>query len=100
MDVDYFIIGEVKGEEALYLLNAACTGQTCAATIHSTSADRATDKLVDYAMYESRYSRNELMRMMDCFKTVVFMKDYKVAQIFKCRGWNEEKKELDYEQIL
>lgn len=100
MDVDYFIIGEVKGEEALYLLNAAVTGQTCAATIHSSRADRATDKLVDYAMYESRYSRNELMRMMDCFKTVVFMSGYKVKQIFFCNGWSEERKELCYEQIL
>ena len=31
MDVDFFIIGEVKGAEALYLLNAAYTGQLCAA---------------------------------------------------------------------
>lgn len=100
MDVDYFIIGEVKGAEAMYLLNAAGTGQICAATIHSVSADRAVDKLVDYAMYESRYSRNELMRQMDCFSTIVFMKDYRVKQIFFCNGWDEERKELKYEQIL
>ena len=100
MDVDYFIIGEVKGAEALYLLNAACTGQICSATIHSTCAERATDKLVDYAMYESRYGRNELMRMMDCFKTVVFMKDYKVSEIYYCRGWNEERGELEYDKVL
>lgn len=100
MDVDYFLIGEVKGAEAQYLLTAASTGQICAATIHSISADRAIDKLVDYAMFESRYGRNELMRMMDCFKTIVFMKDYKVKQIFFCEGWNEERKELDYVQVL
>ncbi len=100
MDVDYFIVGEIKGAEALYILNAACTGQICAGTIHSTSAMRAPDKLVDYAMYESRYSRNELMRMMDCFKTLVFMKDFKVANVFACKGWNEERRELDYERLL
>lgn len=100
MDVDFFIIGEVKGAEALYLLNAACTGQMCAATIHSVSADRAPDKLVDYAMYESRYSRDELMRFMDCFKTLVFMSEYKVRQIFFCNGWDESGKELKYEQVL
>ena len=100
MDVDFFIVGEIKGAEALYVINAACTGQICAGTIHSTSAMRAPDKLVDYAMYESRYSRNELMRMMDCFKTLIFMKDYKVANVYACKGWNEERRELDYERIL
>lgn len=99
MDVDFFIIGEVKGAEALYLLNAAYTGQFCAATIHAPSADKAPDKLVDYAMYESRYSRNELMKMMDCFQTLVFMEHYRVKEIFECGGWNEEQKSLTYRKI-
>lgn len=100
MDVDFFIIGEVKGAEALYLLNAAYTGQLCAATIHAPSADRAPDKLVDYAMYESRYSRDELMRMMDCFKTLVFMEHYRVKEIHVCRGWSEKHRNLMFERIF
>lgn len=100
MDVDYFIIGEIKGSEALYLLNAAYTGQICAATIHAPSADRALDKLVDYAMYESRYSRDELMKMMDCFKTIVFMENYRVKEIFTCNGWDKSGKELRLERIV
>lgn len=100
MDVDFFIIGEVKGAEALYLLNAAYTGQICAATIHAPSADRAPDKLVDYAMYESRYSRDELMKMMDCFQTLVFMEHYRVKEIFECKGWNEERRSLSYRKIF
>lgn len=100
MDVDFFIIGEVKGAEALYLLNAAYTGQICAATIHAPSADRAPDKLVDYAMYESRYSRDELMKMMDCFKTLVFMEHYRVKEIFECGEWNEGRRSLDYRKIF
>lgn len=99
MDVDFFIIGEVKGDEALYLLNAAYTGQLCAATIHAPAADKATDKLVDYAMYSSRYSRDELMKMMECFTTTVFMEKYKVKQIFINHGWDAQKGELVYEKI-
>lgn len=99
MDVEFFIIGEVKGEEALYLLNAAYTGQLCAATIHAPSADKALDKLVDYAMYESRYSRKELMKMMECFHTTVFMEKYKVKQVYANRGWNAETESLEYERI-
>ena len=100
MDVDFFIIGEVKGAEALYLLNAAYTGQICAATIHAPSADRAPDKLVDYAMYESRYARDELMKMLDCFQTLIFMEKYQVKQIFACKGWSKEAGNLIYERIL
>jgi len=99
MDVDFFIIGEVKGGEALYLLNAAYTGQICAATIHAPSADKGPGKLVDYAMYESRYSRNELMRMMDCFKTLIFMEHYRVKEVFACNGWNERRMCLEFERI-
>jgi pilus assembly protein CpaF len=100
MDVDFFIIGEVKGSEALYLLNAAYTGQICAATIHAPSADRAPEKLVDYAMYDSRYSRDELMKMMDCFQTLVFMEHYKVKEIFACKGWNPQTRGLLYERLF
>lgn len=100
MDVDFFIIGEVKGAEALYLLNAAYTGQLCAATIHAPSADRAPDKLVDYAMYASRYTRDELMKMMDCFQTLVFMEHFRVKEIFECRGWDPERRNLAYERIF
>jgi len=100
MDVDFFIIGEVKGDEALYLLNAAYTGQLCAATIHAPAADKATNKLVDYAMYSSRYSRDELMKMMECFTTTIFMEHYKVKQVFSNLGWNPERSELMYEKIF
>lgn len=99
MDVDYFIIGEVKGAEAMYLLNAAYTGQLCAATIHAPDARRAMDKLVDYAMYDSRYTRNELMKMMDCFETVIFMKHYRVEQVYEVTGWDEARREVGYRMI-
>lgn len=99
MDVDFFIIGEVKGGEAMYLLNAAYTGQLCAATIHASSGDKALDKLVDYAMYESRYNREELMKMLDCFHTMIFMKHYKVNQVFDCKGYDPDKKMLIFDQI-
>lgn len=100
MDVDCFIIGEIKGEEAMYFLNAAYTGQICAATIHAPSADRAADKLVDYSMYASRYTREELMSMMDCFKTFVFMEHFRVKEIYACEGYDRKEKKLRYKKLL
>ncbi len=99
MDVDFFIVGEVKGAEAIYLLNAAYTGQLCAATVHAPSADKATDKIVDYALYNSRYSPSELLKMMSCFNTVIFMKGYKVQQVYEVVGWDEVNRKLQYKVL-
>lgn len=99
MDVDFFIIGEIKGGEAMYLLNAAYTGQLCAATIHAPAAFKAVDKLVDYAMLQSRYSQRELMKMMECFTTMIFMEGYRVCQVYENKGWDKEKEELRYVRI-
>ena len=100
MDVDFFIMGEVKGVEALYLLNAAYTGQICAATIQAPSADRAPAQLIDYCLCQSRHSEDELMRMLGCFHTFIFMEHYKVKEIFACRGWSERHHNLMYERIF
>ena len=99
-DIDFFIIGEVKGSEALYLLNAAYSGQLCAATIHAPGADKALDKTVDYAMQAgSRYSKNELMQYLAEFKTIVFMEKYIAYQVYGVKGWNEEKEKIEYEVL-
>lgn len=100
MDVDFFIVGEVKGAEALCLVHAACEGQLCAATIRAPSADRAPEKLVDFCMCGGRYSKDELMRMVACFHTLIFMEHYKVKEIFACRGFSEKHHNLMYEQIF
>jgi len=100
MDIDAFIIGEIKGAEAMYFLNAAYTGQICAGTIHAPSADKAANKLVDYALYESKYTRDELMSMMDCMKTFIFMERFRVKEIYDCQGYDREKKQLIYRRLL
>lgn len=100
MDIDFFIIGEVKGDEALYLLNAAYSGQLCAATIHCPAADKAADKVVDYAFAAgSKYNKAEMLKMMTCFKTIVFMQDYTVQEVKEIVGWDSEKGELLYKVI-
>ncbi len=99
MDVDFFIIGEIKGDEAFYLLNAAFTGQICAATIHAPGADKALDKAVDYALQAGKYTKNELMKMLSCFHTVIFMKQYEVNQVYAVNGWDESAQKIDYSVI-
>ncbi len=100
LDLDYYIIGEIKGGEALYFLNAWYTGHRCLTTLHSDTALHAMDKLVDYAMYESRYSKEELLKMVADRATVIYMKGFKICEIVEAAGWDEETKNIRYKKIF
>ena len=100
VDLDYFIIGEIKGGEALYFLNAAYTGHRCWASVHGVNSTEAMDKLADYIKYESDYSKEDALRMLRGIKIVVFMEDFKVAEISKVVGWDDAAKNLKYERVL
>ena len=93
-DIDHIIIGEIKGGEALYFLNAFLSGCLGMATIHSINAAGALDMLVTYAKWESDYSREELSKLLTCVKTVVHMEDFQVSQIVEVRGWDAEEKQI------
>ena len=101
IDLDWFIIGEIKGGEAMYLMVAANTGHQCMASVHGNSAIEAMDKLIDYMTWESRYSKDELAKMfryMDI--TVGYCKDFKLAEITNINGYDEEKKEFKYHKVF
>jgi len=100
IDLDYFIIGEIKGGEALYFLNAAYTGHKCWASVHGVSSTEAIDKLADYVKYESDYSKEDVIRMLRTLEVVVFMEDYKVKEISEIMGFDEVNHRLIYKKIL
>ena len=100
MDIDYFIIGEIKGAEALYLLNAVYTGAKGWATVHGSSATEAMKKLVDYIKYNSDYSQEEALQMLVHLDTVVFMQDFGVREVQEITGYDPEIGDLTYKKIF
>lgn len=100
LDLDYFIIGEIKGGEALYFLNAAYTGHRCWASVHGVSSTEAIDKLADYVKYESDYSKEDVIRMLRTMEVVVFMDDFKVKEISEITGFDETTHKLIYKRVL
>lgn len=100
VDLDYFVIGEIKGGEAIYYLNAEYTGHQAWASCHGNSATEAIDKVADYAKYNSTYTKPEIMKMLSHIGIVVFMKDFKVAEIVEVEGWDEEKQMMIYKKVL
>ena len=100
LDLDYFIIGEIKGGEALYFLNAAYTGHQCWASVHGVSSTEAIDKLADYVKYESDYSKTDVIRMLKTLEVIVFMEDFKVKEISEIVGFSESTQTLIYKRVL
>lgn len=99
-DLDYFIIGEIKGGEALYMLNAAYTGHRCWASVHGASSTEALNKLVDYIKYASDYSKEDALQMLTHINTIVFLENFKVREISEVVGWDEEEKRLVYNRVF
>ncbi len=99
-DLDYFIIGEIKGGEALYFFNASYTGHKCWASIHGSSSVEAIDKLADYMKYESNYAKSEILKMLTNISVIVFMEDFKVKEISEVRGFDEVSGNLIYRRYL
>lgn len=98
-DLDWFIIGEIKGGEALYFLNASYTGHKVMCSIHSFNSMTSLDKMADYIKYGSDYSRTDALRMLSTLSLVVFMKDFKVKEISEIKGWDENSQSIKYEKI-
>lgn len=100
MDLDYFIIGEIKGEEARYFLNAAYTGHKCWASVHGVNSTEAMDKLADYIKDAVDYTKADILKMLRYVSVIVYMEDFKVKEISEITGYDEDKKQLIYKRIF
>jgi len=100
IDVDHIVIGEIKGEEAMYFITAALTGCKGMATIHSEDAKGALEKMSDYCKWGSDYSRNEIMKLLSCVKTIVYMENFKVQEIAVNHGFDEKIGENQLEVVF
>ncbi|QLY81489.1 ATPase, T2SS/T4P/T4SS family [Clostridium intestinale] len=99
-DLDYFVIGEIKGGEAYDMANAIYTGHVGMASVHGNSAEEALNKMVHYMKYVSDMNKGELTEMLTNIDVMIFMKDFKVMQITEVSGFNHETKELIYNKVF
>lgn len=98
-DLDYFVIGEIKGGEALYLLNASYTGHKCWASVHGRNSTEAMYKLADYVKYDSDYSKQDALQMLSGITTVVYMESYKVKEISEVVKFDNTIQDLVYNTV-
>lgn len=98
-DNDYFIIGEIKGQEAKDFLNAAYTGSRCWTTVHSPSSQDALPRIAHLANYNTKYTEAQLLRMLMSLQVIVFLKNFRVAEISEVIGWDSENNTIRYKRI-
>lgn len=97
-DLNYFIIGEIKGDEAVDMLTASFSGHQCWASVHADTSEEAVPKLVQYITNPSAssYSIVEATRMLKSMEVIVFLQNFKVKEVSRVIGFDEKTERLIY----
>lgn len=100
-DVDNFIIGEIKGGEALYVFTTAVsTGARFMGTIHSNTAAGSVRRLAQCARYVSDYSMETLEEMLTSTPFVlIHMSRFSIDEILEIVGWDAKKEQIIYHEV-
>lgn len=97
-DIDNFVIGEIKGGEALYVFTTAMsTGARFFGTIHANDAASSVTRLAQCARYISDYPMETLIEMLTVTPFVlIHMSHFSIDEILEVSGWNEKEKRLEF----
>ncbi len=100
-DIDNFVIGEIKGGEALHVFTTAMsTGARFFGTIHSNDAISSVRRLAQCARYVSDYPMETLEEMLASMPFVlIHMSHFSIDEIVEIEGWNEKEKRLKYQSV-
>ena len=100
-DIDNFVIGEIKGGEALNCFTTAMsTGARFFGTIHSNSAAGSVIRLAQCARYVSDYSMETLEEMLTATPfTLIHMSNFSIDEILEIDGWNTSMQRLEYLKV-
>lgn len=101
-DIDNFVIGEIKGEEALHVFTTALsTGARFFGTIHANDARSSVTRLAQCARYVSDYPMETLEEMLTCMPFVlIHMSHFSIDEIVEVEGWNKKEKKLNFIEIF
>lgn len=100
-DIDNFVVGEIKGGEALYVFTTALsTGARFMGTIHSNTAAGSVRRLAQCAKYISDYSVETLEEMLSSIPfCLIHMSNFSIDEILEIEGGNSEVGQLKYHKV-
>ena len=100
-DIDNFVIGEIKGGEALYVFTTAIsTGARFFGTIHSNNAAGSVRRLAQCARYVSDYPMETLEEMLTSTPfSLIHMSRFSIDEILEINGWDSDRMQLIYHEV-
>lgn len=100
-DIDNFVIGEIKGGEALYVFTTALsTGARFFGTIHANNAKGSVRRLSHCARYISDYSVETLEAMLSDIPVVlIHLREFAIDEILETGGSIEDSGSLVYHTV-
>ena len=100
-DIDNFVIGEIKGGEALHVFTTAMsTGARFFGTIHSNDAKTSVRRLAQCARYVSDYPMETLEEMLSVMPFVlIHMSHFSIDEIVEIEGWDSKADKLIFKTI-
>lgn len=100
-DIDNFVIGEIKGGEALHVFTTAMsTGARFFGTIHSNDARTSVRRLVQCARYVSDYPMETLEEMLSAMPFVlIHMSRFSIDEIVEIEGWDAKAEKLIFHEV-
>ena len=100
-DIDNFVIGEIKGGEALYCFTTAMsTGARFFGTIHSNNAAGSVRRLAQCARYVSDYPMETLEEMLTSIPfALVHMSNFSIDEILEVEGWDHIEQQIRYRKV-
>lgn len=101
-DIDNFVIGEIKGGEALYVFTTAMsTGARFMGTIHSNNAAGSVRRLAQCARYVSDYPMETLEEMLTSTPfCLIHMSNFSIDEILEIEGWDNVAMQLKYHKVF
>lgn len=99
MDLNYFMIGEIKGGEAEQFVEAVYTNTTCWGSVHSISAKDALPRIATLAVTDHFSEEEQLRKLAGGIDMVVYLNRFVVEQIVRVKGWDEKNHCPIYEDV-
>lgn len=99
MDLNYFMIGEIKGAEAEQFVEAVYTNTTCWGSVHSISARDALPRIATLAVTKHFSEEEQLRKLSGGIDMVVYLNKFVVEEIVRVKGWDDKNKCTIYESV-